>query len=321
MVLDDALLQQLNEERMRNVMAPKVIGAWNLHTQTLGMPLDFFVLFSSFTSIIGNPGQGNYVAANAFLDALAHHRRAQGLPALTVNWAAVADVGYVAQNPEVGQKLEQFGVKPLPSQHMLKILGALLQRQAVQIGVGHLNWQRLAKFHSIGTSPVFSHPAGEAGLVVNGEGRAVSLISAILAVEPAERQQLLESHIREQLARVLGTSASKLDVERPLHDMRLDSLMAVEMRNRIQTELGVDVPAVKFMEGLSITGLATFIHTAITSDKGQGTSEDCSSLATRHSSLIRPEDAGHILAKLDQLADEEVNALLTTMLSQEESQS
>ena len=84
MVLDDALVVQLNSERMHKAMAPKMIGAWNLHTQTLNTPLDFFILFSSFSSIVGNPGQGNYVAGCAFLDALADHRRAMNLPTLTL---------------------------------------------------------------------------------------------------------------------------------------------------------------------------------------------------------------------------------------------
>ena len=100
MVLDDAPIERLTEERMWKAMAPKVIGAWNLHTLTLDIPLDFFVLFSSFASIIGNPGQANYVAGNAFLDALAYYRRARGLPALTINWGVVGDVGHVAASPE-----------------------------------------------------------------------------------------------------------------------------------------------------------------------------------------------------------------------------
>src|SRR3954453_14617544 len=157
MVLDDALLPQLDEERMRKVMAPKMVGAWNLHAQTLDDPLDFFVSFSSLTSMIGNPGQGNYVAANAFLDALAYHRRLQGLPALTVNWGAVSGAGYVAQNPEIASKLEHVGVMSLPAQQLLTILGALLRHDAVQIGVGHIDWPRLAKVHLIRTSPRLAH--------------------------------------------------------------------------------------------------------------------------------------------------------------------
>ena len=101
MVLDDASIERLTEERMWKAMAPKIMGAWNLHTLTLDAPLDFFVLFSSLASIIGNPGQANYVAGNAFLDALAYYRRARGLPALTINWGVVGEVGHVAGSREM----------------------------------------------------------------------------------------------------------------------------------------------------------------------------------------------------------------------------
>ena len=99
MVLDDAPIQSLNGERLAKVMAPKVEGAWNLHLLTRELPLDYFVLFSSMASQMGNPGQANYAAANAFLDSLAHYRRARELPALTVNWGALADVGLPVTEP------------------------------------------------------------------------------------------------------------------------------------------------------------------------------------------------------------------------------
>src|SRR5262249_32324326 len=95
-VLDDGVLLKQSWGRFERVLAPKLLGAWNLHTQTRGLPLDFFVLFSSLASVLGSPGQGNYAAGNAFLDALAHHRQSQGLPALSVNWALWAEAGMAA---------------------------------------------------------------------------------------------------------------------------------------------------------------------------------------------------------------------------------
>src|SRR5262249_12662159 len=92
MVLADGLLTELDTARFRRVMRPKVEGAWNLHVHTLGAPLDFFVLFSSVSSMVGAPAQANYVAANSFLDALAHYRRALGLPAIAVNWGQLSEV-------------------------------------------------------------------------------------------------------------------------------------------------------------------------------------------------------------------------------------
>jgi acyl carrier protein len=303
MVLDDALLLDLNEERMCNVMAPKMIGGWNLHTQTLADPLDFFVSFSSFTSMIGNPGQANYVAANAFLDGLAYHRRAQGLPALTVNWGALSDVGYVAQNPEIGQKLEHVGVKSLPAQQLLRVLDALLQCKAVQIGVGHIDWHQLAKVHLIRVSPRFAHLT-EATPRDDGEGEGGSLVDALLAVDPAERQQFLSTQIRDQLARVLGMSPAKLDIEQPLLNLGVDSLMAVEIGNQIQAMVGVEVPAMKFMEGLSIAGLSVYVI-------GQLSREEAPPAVPPSAERT----AEQVLEQVEQLSDEEVDALLHEMVA------
>jgi acyl transferase domain-containing protein/acyl carrier protein len=301
MVLDDGLLLQLDEERTRKVMAPKVIGAWNLHTQTLADPLDFFVSFSSFTSMIGNPGQANYVAANAFLDALAYHRRLQGLPALTVNWGAVSSVGYVAENPEIGQKLEHVGVKSLPAQQLLRILSALLRHSAVQIGVGHIDWPRLAKVHLVRVSPRFAHLT-EATPGDDGEAQGTSLVDALLAVDPAERQQFMSTQIRDQLARVLGMSPAKLDIEQPLLNLGLDSLMAVEIGNQLQAMVGVDVPAMKFMEGLSIAGLSAYV---------------IEQLSEEEAPAAVPASAQQAAEQVEKLSDEEVDALLHEMVAGE----
>src|SRR4051812_23322232 len=303
MVLDDALLPQLDEARMRTVMAPKVVGAWNLHTQTLGDPLDFFVSFSSLTSMIGNPGQGNYVAANAFLDALAHHRRLQGLPALTVNWGAVSGAGYVAENPEIASKLEHVGVMSLPAQQLLTILRALLSHDVVQIGVGHIDWPRLAKVHLIRTSPRLAHLT-EAVAGGEAEGSAASLVDALMAVDPAERRQFLSVQIRDQLARLLGMSPAKLDVEQSLLNLGLDSLMAVEIGNQIQAMVGVDVPAMKFMEGLSIAGLAAYVIEQLSGEA-----------APPAVTASAQESTDQVLEEVEQLSDDEVSALLEEIVT------
>jgi acyl transferase domain-containing protein/acyl carrier protein len=308
MVLDDALLPQLDEERMRAVMAPKVPGAWNLHMQTLADPLDFFVSFSSLTSMIGNPGQGNYVAANAFLDALAHHRRLQRLPALTVNWGAVSKVGYVAQNPEIGEKLDHVGVKSLPAHQLLRILGELLRHDAVQIGVGHIDWPRLAKVHLIRATPRFAHLI-EATPGDDGDGAAASLADTLLAVDPSERRPFLSTQIRDQLARVLGMSPEKLDVEQPLLNLGLDSLMAVEIGNQIEAMVGVEVPTMKFMEGLSIAGLSAYVIEQLGGE-----------VAPSASAPSDEQTAEQVLEQVAQLSDEEVSAMLQEMVAGEVSE-
>jgi acyl transferase domain-containing protein/acyl carrier protein/2-polyprenyl-3-methyl-5-hydroxy-6-metoxy-1,4-benzoquinol methylase len=259
MVLDDALLVQLSEERFTKVMAPKVIGAWNLHTQTLNTPLDFFVNFSSMTSSVGNPGQANYAAANAFLDALAHHRRQCGLAGLSVNWGAIADVGFVARQGDVGEHFQRLGMKSLPSLQALSILGELLKVEAVQTIVAPINWQRWCQVHAVGANGRFSHlvrdkaVSKEAG---NSLNKGDSFRNTLIAAESSERQHLVESYLLEQIARTLGSSPTKLDKSKTLTNLGLDSLMAVELSNRIEKDLGVSFPTMKLMGGSSISQLA-----------------------------------------------------------------
>jgi len=262
LVLDDGVLLQQNQERFQKVMAPKVIGAWNLHTHSMNAPLDFFINFSSFVSSVGNPGQGNYVAASAFLDGLAHHRHAMGLPALTVNWGVIADVGYVARDGEVGEHLGRIGVKPLLSQQALSMLGDLLRVEAVQTAVVSINWQQWCQFHSAGALPRFTHLLGEEAISEepgSSNNQGDSVYNALREGEPADRLQLLESRLCEQVARVLGTSVAKLDNSTPLTNLGLDSLMAVELSNRIKSDLSVDVPTMKLMRGPSISQLAELL--------------------------------------------------------------
>ena len=124
---DDRLLREHDWERFEPVLAPKVQGGWNLHRLTRDLPLDFFVLFSSTASLLGPPGQGNYAAANAFLDALAHYRHGLGLPALSINWSAWSEVG-AAAGREVGEQVAHWGAERIQPHQGLTVLEQLLGR-------------------------------------------------------------------------------------------------------------------------------------------------------------------------------------------------
>ncbi|MFW9259889.1 SDR family NAD(P)-dependent oxidoreductase [Nostoc sp. CALU 546] len=267
-VYDDAVLQQLNRESFLKVMAPKVLGAWNLHALSLNAPLDFFINFASISSTVGNPGQANYVAANAFLDALAHHRRAQGLPCLTVDWGAIADVGYVTQNAEVGKHLERIGIKLLPSQQALKILEKLLLVEAVQTTVQTIDWQRWCSLHGAGVSGRFSYLAGgDANSQETGDRQSEknSFQNLLKAAQPQEQQQILQASLCEQAAKVLGTKTSKMDSKKSLTSLGLDSLMAMELSNYIKNKLDINVPTMKLLGGASISQLTIELLEQLTS--------------------------------------------------------
>ena len=141
-VLDDGILSQQTLARFERVMNPKVFGAWHLHTLTQKMPLDFFVLFSSAASILGVAGQANYVTANAFLDGLAHYRREQGLPAMSIDWGAWAEVGMAADIDHQGTQPHVSMTDSIKPADGMKVLEGLLVQAPVQMTVLSINWNR-----------------------------------------------------------------------------------------------------------------------------------------------------------------------------------
>jgi acyl carrier protein len=309
MVLDDAEIRQLTAARFRAVMLPKMLGAWNLHTETLETPLDFFVMFSSAASLVGNPGQGSYAAANAFLDALAHHRRRDGLPALTINWGPL-DVGYAADRAGMEEHLSRLGAKLLSAQQGLSILGQLLDAAAVQVAVMAGDWQRWKALHPAGRSPRFAGimPAGMAGQGsgIHPDRRGESLRDAVAAAPPTHRQPLIEAYLRKRVASVMAISPSTLDVERPLTDLGLDSLMATELGVQLEHDLQVTVSAMKFLDGLSLTGLVTYALEQLSPASGSG------------SPANTPRRDDDVAAKVAEMSDEVIDRLLERLLPNSE---
>jgi acyl transferase domain-containing protein/acyl carrier protein len=269
MVLDDAILLHQTAERFRRVLAPKVTGAWNLHRLTAGDPLDYFVLFSSTAAVFGSAGQGNYAAANAFLDGLAHHRRALGLPGLSVNWPAVADVGYVAQHAEVRAHIERTGMVPLPSSLLLRALGVLLRRGTTQATVLRLDWSRAGAHALAATSPRFSHLAG-AMAAPAGAVPALSLQERLRTATEAARRDLLLGCLREQVGKALGIAPAGLEPDVPLTEMGLESLLAVDLGLRLKKELGIDISMLRLLRGVTLNNLLNEVQERLAPGAGAG---------------------------------------------------
>ena len=260
-VLDDGLLFNLDPERLAAVMAPKDEGAWNLHALTLHRPLDFFVLFSSVASVLGSPGQGSYAAANAFLDALSHHRHAQGLPALTINWGPWGDVGMAARAKR-GQRLATRGIDAIPPRQGIQVLEQLLlQQETGQVMAVPANWQTLLD----------SLPAGSESALLSGlsQGKATAAATRdivhadgdltrelLSGIEPEQRQPLLISHLQKELSTVLGVEAAEIDPRESLYNLGLDSLMALELKQRLENGLGIALPLESLMQNPSLAELS-----------------------------------------------------------------
>ncbi|NEO92990.1 MAG: SDR family NAD(P)-dependent oxidoreductase, partial [Moorea sp. SIO3G5] len=262
-VLDDGMLMQQSWNRFEKVMLPKVAGSWNLHQLSKHLPLDFFVCFSSVASLLGSPGQGNYAAANAFMDALAHYRRGIGLPGLSINWGPIADGGMASRlESQHLSRMKAQGITPITPDQGLQALAKLLGQKATQVGVLPINWSQFLEQLSGG----IKMPLLEAFSLAQPtlKPKHYGLLERLEGSKESVRQNILVSHLQTEVAQVLKMTAFQIDVQQPLNTMGLDSLMAVELRNRVQSDLGVDVPIVKFIEDISIVGLATEVNGQLT---------------------------------------------------------
>jgi acyl carrier protein len=304
-VLEDGVLLQQEWLRFRRVFDAKIAGAWNLHLASQTLDLDFFVLYSSLASLLGSAGQGNYAAANAFLDALARERRRQGLVATSVNWGAWGGTGMAASLDDVSRhRLQEIGIETMEPDAALAGLERALATARPQVGVISIDWTRYRAARS-GGSAFLSHIEGAPSGAAKPE-RAPELLE-LLEAAPVERKfAVLLQHVRANALSVLGVpSGHPLDNEQGLRDAGLDSLMALELKNRLQQSTRQPLPATLAFDFPTIAALAGFLADEVLRLR---TSEPAAPAAA-----ARPAAAS--LGDLERLSDEEAEALLAEELS------
>ncbi|HBQ99714.1 MAG TPA: short-chain dehydrogenase, partial [Cyanobacteria bacterium UBA11691] len=267
-VLDDGILQQMDWERFTKVMSPKVIGTWNLHRLTQNLPLDFFVCFSSIASLMGSPGQGNYAAANAFMDTLASYRRSIGLSGLAINWGAWASEGMAARLAvEYQNRIQSSGISEISPKEGMYALDILLGNQSSidRVGVIPIQWSVLAEHWSgIQNSSLLrellqKEEWGEQDTLK--QNVKANILAKLEAASPEERQEILIEHIRGQVVQVLGLSSSQLpEMNVGFMEMGMDSLMAVELKNRLQNQLETHLPETIAMEYPTVAKLSLYVE-------------------------------------------------------------
>lgn len=262
-VLDDGPIAKLDGERLHRVMQPKIAGAWNLHQATRDLPLDHFVMYSSGTTVVGNPGQANYVAANLYLDSLAQYRRSLGLPALAIAWGAIKDVGMLARNVGVEEMLQnRTRMGSIPAAEALKDLGRLVAVGATRASVAQFNLQRLGTLLPGTRTPRFLPMATES--VVAQLSQTSETLASVLADTPAaERLDVVITRLKDHVGRVLGTGAGQVDTARSLPEMGLDSLMAVELAESLEQDIGAPMSVMQLIQAGSVLAIAQLVLTAI----------------------------------------------------------
>ncbi len=261
-VLDDALIPNLDAERVALVMNPKALGALVLDAATRHLALDHFVLFSSATSLIGNPGQGSYVAANVVLDTLARQRRAQGLAGTAINWGAIGEVGMLAQDNAATRQLDLAGVHRIPVGHAMQALSRLLDLDPGIVAVMDVDWSAwLSLFSTAKTIPRFASLAAEASEL----DASSDYQTALLSLPTADWLPLLTASMLGIVAEALHVPVEKIDRHQPLSELGIDSLVGVELQSAIGAKLGLQISILQLMKGGNIEEMAAVLLQKMTS--------------------------------------------------------
>jgi acyl carrier protein len=288
------MLRLQNWDRFERVLRPKIAGAWHLHRLT--EDLDFFVLFSSGVGLVGAHGQSSYAAANAFLDALAHYRRASGLPAVSIAWGPWADLGMTARiSAQSRQRMAEVGLVPIAPADGLKAFGLLLQAELPLVAAMRVDWAQLAAV--LPPAPLWAELARASS---STDSRPSTIMEQLRSLPPADARERLVEHLRGEVAAVLAwKSSARIGPRQKFFDLGMDSLTSVELRQRLERSLGCALPLTVAFDYPNVEALAEYVALQV-----QLFEED-STPTTRPA-----QESDAQAARLAEMSDAEVEALL-----------
>ncbi len=310
-VIDDGLVRGMTGAQLQRTMAAKILGARHLHELTTALPLDLFVMFSSATTLLGNPGQSNYVAANTWLEGLAVRRRQAGLPATCVKWGAIDDVGFLAQNESIKQALQsRMGGSALSSDVALRALEDMILAQANNLGVMELDWRALSRFLPSATQPKFSALARRSKHDASEEGQCNDISLWITTLSDAELHMRFVELLRHEVGDILRVTPEKIDPTRSIYDMGLDSLMGVELVVALEARFGVRLPVMALNDSPTLSKLADRLIKMLKGDEvpdasqADGTRAQIEQIAAQHDAAITPAALEELTEKLAASGDQ-----------------
>ncbi len=296
MVLRDGLIANLDHGDLETVLKPKVTGAMHLDALTRGKALDYFVLFSSATTFIGNPGQGSYVAGNGAMEGLARQRRRAGLPALAVAWGAIGDVGVLARNKGVMDTLAgRVGVTPMAARRSLDLMADALAFQGpasddAVIAIAAMHWgkarERLATLRSPSYASLGSEQQAE-----SGGAAAISIPALLRSHDIDEARKIVADAIVEDIARILRLPKDDISRTRQLSEIGLDSLMGVELGASLQERFALEAPPAGISSGLTVAELSDTLIQSVGAPVTEGDAAVVT-LAQKHLSGVDAEALG-----------------------------
>jgi aryl carrier-like protein len=306
--LDDGVLLGQDWARFRTVLGPKVAGSWNLHRATAGRELDFFAIFSSFAGVLGLRGQSNHAAACAFQDALAHHRVARGLGALTIDWGAWSGVG-AAVDRGVIERIATQGLLTITPEEGLDAFERALEGETAgpQVGVSRMDWPTFIRQYGGGRTPRALEALARVEPAAQRAAKAPDARprngDALAQAPPRQRRALLAEHVRACAARVLGAAPDSLDDKQPLGERGLDSLMAVELRGVLGRDLplGRALPATLLFDYPTLDALTGYLARLLGADEGADAGA---------APVEAPDARAALVSEVSELTDEEAELAL-----------
>ncbi len=306
MVLDDTLIRNLSVDRIKPVLRAKITSATVLDRITRGMVLDWFVLFSSAATLVGNPGQANYVAANAFLEGLAQQRRAAGFPAVAIAWGAISDAGYLARKSNASELLSRkLDRHSLTVEDALDALERILELDQAApdmaaLGFARLDWRTITKELRIASTPLLEFLRQENSAERGQESS--SLLVKELGEMPLEKARVrVAEMLCIEIGRILRIPAAQIDRAKPLSDIGVDSLMGVELRLAAEERLGVEIPLMSIGGAGSLNDLAGRIVKHVREKSTEVMTPELATLAQLHSDTdnVNTEDLTAIAAAIE----------------------
>ena len=301
-VIEDSLLQNLSPDTLHKVLAAKLQGGWLLDAQTRTDALDFFVLYSSATTLFGNPGQGAYVAANYGLEVLAQQRRAAGLPATAMLWGAIDDAGFLARHSEIKAALQsRMGGQAISTAQAMQALTQALHGDLADVAVLDLEFAALRKFLPAAADQRFGWLASQQG-PQEADGDQQDMRALLAGMSVADGEACLLATLRQVVAGILRANPDKLSPTAPLQDLGLDSLMGVELVVAIEQKLGVRLPVLTISEQPTLTSLSAKLLALITEQHGaeDALSAQIKQMAGAHGEQINAAEVGEMQQQLAQ---------------------
>ena len=314
--LDSRAITELDQSALREMMHSKASGAWLLHQLTKQANLDCFVLFSSTTALWGAQGLAHYAAANQILDGLAHRRRAMGLPALSVNWGTWAAMRLASD--EARELYASAGLEPMSAPGALAMLDAMLGADASQITIAAVDWDRLKPVYEARRArPIFSE-IGAAGAASERrpKQRETNMAEAwsFENVPDNERKEVLAERVRTEVATVLGLgNAAEVDPARGLFDLGMDSLMAVELRARLQKRAGCALPSTLTFNYPNAAALTQFLERLLFVMPTNNITNTTAGSSGAHTTTVTAT-TGPTAAEREELSEDELEQLLADRL-------